>query len=135
VSGRRRRGFLINTTRNSGYAVGRPRWTGVNPFVTSSWAGSRPVGGNSSSECCAAVIVVLRRPRRSRFIIEVRLILFAEVSRIVFVYLLLRTAGPVSVRSSPARAPPRILSRAPWLCRGRGTRWSRWICVGRSGLN
>jgi hypothetical protein len=40
------------------------------------------------------------RPRRYRFIIEVRLILFAKVIRIVFVYLLLRTAGLESVRST-----------------------------------
>jgi hypothetical protein len=72
--------------------------------------------GDFSLECYAAARMVLcrGRPGRSRFIIEVKLILFAEVSHIVFVYLLLRTARLVSVQSSPTRAPP-------WLCWGRGT--------------
>jgi hypothetical protein len=49
-SRRRCRGVLTSATRSSGYTVGRPRWTSVDPLVTSGWAGSRPAGGNCSSE-------------------------------------------------------------------------------------
>jgi hypothetical protein len=130
VSGRRRRGFLINATRSSGCAVGGPRWTGSNPFVTSGWAGSRPVGGISRWSAT--------RPQEWCCVVADRAALAS----------LLRLSSSCSPKLAilflsiycfelrgwcPCRVHRRERRRG---CAGVGERRRRrWICVGRSGLN
>jgi hypothetical protein len=74
--------------RCSGYIVGGPRRLGAIPSVTQGWTGHRPGRESFSSEygalagACGAVVDLTA----CAFTMEVRLIIFVELSILIFAY-------------------------------------------------